>query len=209
MEESQDKTKVQPLKRGPGNSDDGNALPNGYILEGRYIIESRLGSGGFGITYLAKHRYLENIWVAIKEYMPVDSALRDSDSRVHAISEKYSDIYLWGLKRFLDEARLLHQYKHPNIVSVSDYFEANNTAYLVMDYVRGRSIQADLDEDLEFGETKLRSIVYPLLDALKLIHSDGLYHRDISPDNILLREEASPAARVSLAPAAAAAGARR
>lgn len=189
MEESQDKTIIRPPKRGPGDSGEGNALPNGYILEGRYIIESRLGSGGFGITYLAKHRYLENIWVAIKEYMPVDAALRDSDSRVHAISEKYSDIYLWGLNRFLDEARLLHQYKHPNIVSVSDYFEANNTAYLVMDYVRGRSIQAYLDEGLEFDENQLRRIVYPLLDALKLIHHDGLYHRDISPDNILLREE--------------------
>lgn len=167
----------------------GNALPNGYILEGRYVIEDKLGSGGFGITYLAKHRYLEDIWVAIKEYLPAGAAVRDSNSRVHAISKEHGKIYSWGLERFLDEARLLRQFKHPNIVSVSDFFEANNTAYLVMDYIQGRSIQADLDAGKKFDEDKLRCIVYPLLKALKLIHHDGLYHRDISPDNILLREQ--------------------
>lgn len=189
MEGSQDKTVIRAPKRGPDDSEEGNALPNGYILHERYVIESRLGSGGFGITYLAKHKYLEDIWVAIKEYLPEGAAVRDSSSRVHAKSGQYSKIYLWGLQRFLDEARVLRKFKHPNIVSVKDFFEANNTAYMVMNYVRGRSIQAELDAGLRFDEDKLRAIVYPLLKALKLIHGKKLYHRDISPDNILLRKK--------------------
>ena len=190
MDPSDAKTLIQQRpERGPEGSGKGNALPEEYILEGRYFIEKVLGSGGFGITYLAKHRYLNDIWVAIKEYLPAGAAVRDSDSRVHVISEQHSKIYSWGLERFLDEARLLRQFQHPNIVSVSDYFEANNTAYLVMDYVKGRSIQTELDAGKQFDENKIRRIVYPLLTALQLIHRDGLYHRDISPDNILLREE--------------------
>ncbi len=189
MDRSKDKTIIRTPQRGNGGSGEGNALPNGYVLQGRYVIEAQLGSGGFGITYLAKHRYLEDLWVAIKEYLPEGAAIRDSTSRVHAISEQHNKIYAWGLHRFLDEARLLRQFKHPNIVSVEDFFEANNTAYLVMNYVRGRSIQADLDAGRKFDEAQLRRIVYPLLKALNLIHRDGLYHRDISPDNILLREQ--------------------
>ena len=183
---TQYKTVPKRISEGP---DKENALPEMYILEGRYTIEKVLGSGGFGITYLAKHRYLEDIWVAIKEYLPAGVAVRDSDSHVHVISEQHSKIYSWGLERFLDEARLLRQFQHPNIVSVSDYFEANNTAYLVMDYVKGHSIQSDLDAGIQFDENKIRRIVYPLITALQLIHREGLYHRDISPDNILLREE--------------------
>lgn len=158
-----------------------NALPNGYVLQGRYVIEAQLGSGGFGITYLAKHRYLEDIWVAIKGYLTEGAAVRDSSSRVHAISEQRHKIYAWGLRRFLDEARLLCQFKHPNIDSIEDFFEANNTAYLVMNDVHGRSIQADQDAGRKFDKATLRGIVYTLLKALNLIHCDGLYHRDISP----------------------------
>jgi serine/threonine protein kinase len=189
MDKKQDKTILLNPRRGGDGPSKGNALPNGHVLQGRYLIEARLGAGGFGITYLAKHRYLEDLWVAIKEYLPEGAAVRDSSSRVHAVSEHHKKIYSWGLHRFLDEARLLRQFKHPNIVSVEDFFEANETAYMVMNYVRGRSIQADLDAGRQFSEDELRKILYPILDALRLIHLDGLYHRDISPDNILLREE--------------------
>lgn len=192
MDRSQDKTVVlTPRSSGGGGGGPllGNALPNGYVLQGRYVIEKQLGAGGFGITYLAKHRYLEDIWVAIKEYLPEGAAVRDETSRVHPISSQHDKIYSWGLHRFLDEARLLRQFQHPNIVSVEDFFEANDTAYLVMNYIRGRSIQTELDNGREFNEDELRHIIYQLLDALNRIHRDGLFHRDISPDNILLREE--------------------
>ena len=190
MDISQDKTVVlTPHSGGGGGPFLGNALPNGYVLQGRYVIEEKLGAGGFGITYLAKHRYLEDMWVAIKEYLPEGAAVRDESSRVHAISEQHGKIYSWGLHRFLDEARLLRQFQHPNIVSVVDFFEANDTAYMVMDYVRGHSVQDELDAGRKFSEGEMRHLIYQLLDALNLIHQHGLYHRDISPDNILLREE--------------------
>ena len=186
MDNSHDKSIILSPVRSVVNK---QALPNGYILEGRYAIEAELGSGGFGITYLAKHRYLEDIWVAIKEYLPAGAATRDSESRVRLISRQFEKTYAWGLHRFLDEARLLRQFQHPNIVRVQDFFEANNTAYMVMDYVKGRSVQAELDAGRKFDESQLRQIVYPLLDALRTIHVEGLFHRDISPDNILLREQ--------------------
>ena len=187
MDISQDKTVVlTPHSGGGGGPFLGNALPNGYVLQGRYVIEEKLGAGGFGITYLAKHRYLEDMWVAIKEYLPEGAAVRDESSRVHAISEQHGKIYSWGLHRFLDEARLLRQFQHPNIVSVVDFFEANDTAYMVMDYVRGHSVQDELDAGRKFSEGEMRHLIYQLLDALNLIHQHGLYHRDISPDNILL-----------------------
>jgi serine/threonine protein kinase len=183
MDRSEETTTV----RNP-DTEHGNWLTKGYVLQGRYVIEAQLGAGGFGITYLAKHRYLEDIWVAIKEYLPDGAATRDTGSRVHVISERFNKMYSWGLHRFLDEARLLRQFNHPNIVKVQDFFEANNTAYMVMDYVRGRSLQAELDNGRVFDEKKLRNIIYPLLDALQCIHRVELYHRDISPDNILLQQ---------------------
>jgi len=186
MDISDDKTVIGMPMRDTEHGDD-NWLSKGYVLQGRYVIEAPLGAGGFGITYLAKHPYLAE--VAIKEYLPDGAAVRDSGSQVHVISERYNKMYSWGLHRFLDEARLLRQFNHPNIVSVQDFFEANNTAYLVMNYVRGRSLQAELDGGRVFDEEHLRNIIYPLLDALQCIHREGLYHRDISPDNILLREK--------------------
>ena len=190
MDKSQDKTVVLTPQSGASeNPQLGNALPIGYVLQGTYVIEAQLGAGGFGITYLAKHRYLDDMWVAIKEYLPEGAAVRDESSRVHPISERHDKIYSWGLHRFLDEARLLRQFQHPNIVSVENFFEANETAYMVMNFVRGKSIQAELDSGRRFSEQELRDIIYQLMDALNTIHRHGLYHRDISPDNILLREE--------------------
>lgn len=186
MDRSNETTVIREPKHYPTQV---NSLAKGHVLQDRYVIEKELGAGGFGITYLAKHRYLDDMAVAIKEYLPNGTAVRDSGMHVHVLSRRYSKLYSWGLHRFLDEARLLRQFKHPNIVTVLDFFEANNTAYLVMNYIQGRSLQAELDGGRVFDEAKLRSIVYPLLDALQLIHSEGLFHRDISPDNILLLEE--------------------
>jgi serine/threonine protein kinase len=167
------------------------ALHKGHKLQS-FIIESVLGSGGFGTTYLARHQYLPNEWAAIKEYYPAGAAIREANSSVRLVSKSQEDIYAWGLKRFLDEARILSNFKHPHIVGVRDFFEENNTAYMVMDYVRGRSINEVVEKEGTFDEKRLRELIYPLLDALELVHSENVLHRDITPSNVLLRADSSP-----------------
>ena len=117
-------------------------LPSGYRLHW-YELEDVLGRGGFGITYLARDTNL-NQQVAVKEFMPTDLAMRDSDNTIYPLSESHEDTYAWGLSRFISEAQTLARFTHPNIVPVRSVFEANNSAYMVMDYVRGRSLNEAL-----------------------------------------------------------------
>src|SRR2546428_41270 len=113
------------------------SLPQGYALH-EYRIESTLGEGGFGLTYLATDANL-NLKVAIKEYLPADLALRAEDQSVHMKSDEHSDQFNWGLDRFLNESRTLASFHHPNIVRVMRFFQANHTAYMVMEFVAGQS----------------------------------------------------------------------
>jgi serine/threonine protein kinase len=167
-----------------------NALPSGYKLHW-YVIGSVIGKGGFGITYLALDTNLDQR-VAIKEFLPVELATRSNDSQVHPISEDHGDTYGWGLNRFVTEARTLAKFRHPNVVRVMSVFEANSTAYMVMEYERGESLEKLLKAKRISGEAKLRSLVMPLLDGLKVVHEAGFIHRDIKPDNIYLRENGTP-----------------
>jgi serine/threonine protein kinase len=167
-----------------------NALPSGYKLHW-YVIGSVIGKGGFGITYLALDTNLDQR-VAIKEFLPVELATRTNNSQVHPISEDHSDTYGWGLNRFVTEARTLAKFRHPNIVRVLSVFEANSTAYMVMEYERGESLEKLLKAKKISGEAKLRSLIMPLLDGLKVVHQAGFIHRDIKPDNIFLRENGTP-----------------
>ncbi|MDX1513431.1 MAG: protein kinase [Gammaproteobacteria bacterium] len=166
------------------------ALPAGYTLHW-YKIESILGQGGFGITYLARDTNLDQL-VAIKEFLPTDLAVRTHDSSVHPLSEGHQNTYGWGLSRFVTEAKTLAKFRHPNVVLVHSVFEANETAYMVMEYVRGRT----LEDALKFGkvqsEAELKRIMLALLDGLTLIHQAGFIHRDIKPDNIYLRDDGTP-----------------
>ena len=152
-----------------------------------YTIESVLGQGGFGITYLARDLNLAR-YVAIKEFLPTDLAMRAHDQTVTPLSTLHEDSYGWGLDRFIAEAKTLVQFRHPNIVQVLTVFEANNTAYMVMEYLDGET----LDSALKFGritdERALRAITMPLLDGIESMHNAGFIHRDIKPDNIFLRE---------------------
>ena len=122
----------------------------------------------------------------------MELAGRDSDSSLHPLSDGHSDTYGWGLDRFLSEAQTLARFRHPNIVRVLSVFEANNTAYMVMEYEQGKS----LDDALKFrrleGEEALLDLLFPLLDGLSLVHEAGFIHRDIKPDNIYLREDGVP-----------------
>ncbi len=167
-----------------------NALADGYQLHW-YEIDSILGQGGFGITYLARDTNLDQL-VAIKEFLPSDLAVRTQDSAVHPLSGGHTDTYGWGLNRFLTEARTLAKFRHPNIVRVMSVFEANNTAYMVMEYERGESFENLLKFKQISGEAALKKILLELLEGLELVHDAGFIHRDIKPSNVYLREDGVP-----------------
>ena len=168
---------------------------NSYSLQrntgliGRYVIQEVLGQGGFGITYLGIDKLYGNK-VAIKEYYPQKIAMRKAQYEdvvtVTSIEEKNN--YDKGKKRFLDEAQVMARFnKNEGIVKILDFFEANNTAYIVMEYLEGITLKQYLGK---YGVIQFRNLIemmLPLLEALIEIHSQGLIHRDISPDNIMVQ----------------------
>jgi len=167
-----------------------NALPDGYKLHW-YEIHAILGRGGFGITYLALDTNL-NHEVAIKEFLPTDLAMRATDSSIHPISDDHTDTFGWGLNRFITEAQTLAQFRHPNIVLVHSVFEANGTAYMVMEYEKGESLDEAYNLNRLTTEEDLLGLLYPLMDGLERIHESGFVHRDIKPKNIYLRDDGRP-----------------
>jgi TPR repeat protein len=172
------------------NNDHLNALKPGYELHW-YGFRDILGQGGFGITYMAYDRNLAHE-VAIKEYMPVDLATRSDDLTVVPISPDHEERYNWGLERFIEEARTLAQFEHPNIVRVRNVFKQNNTAYMVMDYELGESLQDILSRRKMLDEPDISTFVFPVMDGLKLVHAHGFIHRDIKPANIFIRLDGDP-----------------
>ena len=169
-----------------------DALPPGTVLHGVYRVESELGQGGFGIVYRAQHHEL-GYPVAIKEYLPAEMAVREGLS-VHPRSADYREHFQEGMSRFLEEAKQLIAFRsHPNVVSCRDFFRANGTAYLVMDFEEGLSLSELLrvreEEGRPFGEADLRKVIVPLLEGLAQVHAAGVLHRDIKPGNILVRRE--------------------
>ena len=167
-----------------------NAL-NKHDMLHWYEIQAILGQGGFGITYLAKDTNLDQM-VAIKEYLPTEFSTRDAENTVQPISENHTEVFEWGKRRFLDEAKTLAQFKHPNVVRVNSFFENNNTGYMVMDYEEGTDLSAKIKAGESFDERRLLDILLPILDGLKQIHAQGFIHRDIKPANIFIREDGSP-----------------
>lgn len=164
-------------------------LPPGTILNGRYLLGKVLGYGGFGITYLAWDLIL-NSKLAVKEYLPQSVATRVLGSQtVSAFSTSdASDNFSYGLAKFLDEARALAQFMdHPGVVGVRDFFQANGTAYLVMQYMEGMTLKDYLHEKGNIIPVDMAlSIMMPAMDALREVHKKSILHRDISPDNIYI-----------------------
>jgi len=165
-------------------SDHRHALPAGHAL-GSHRVVSVLGVGGFGVTYLAEHTALGH-QVAVKEFLPNDIAVRH-EATVQPKSVKDREDFDWGLKRFLEEARILAGLRHPNLVRVLDFFEANGTAYIVMDYEDGASLAELLERRGTLTESQLLRVVLPLVEGLKAVHAAGYLHRDIKPSNIYIR----------------------
>ena len=170
------------------------ALPPLTLLNEQYQVGRVLGKpGGFGITYLGWDIRLEAL-VAIKEYLPRDLAGRtNNQTTISPYSKEDRDNFRYGLEQFLGEARMLARFDHPNIVRVRSFFEQNGTAYLVMDYLKGSNLAEYIAEAGGWiGEEAARMIMTPVMDGLREIHSKGILHRDIKPQNIYLTETGRP-----------------
>ena len=167
------------------------ALPAGTRF-GEMEILRVVAVGGFGIVYRARDHLLDRD-VAIKEFMPAQMARRGHGADVVVRRPSYFDVYELGLRSFVNEAKLLARFNHPAMVKVYRFWEANGTGYMVMPYLRGPTLQ-ELRKSMSLAPTEawLRSIIDPLLDALAMLHDEGIYHRDISPDNVLLPGAAMP-----------------
>ena len=159
---------------------------------GSYQIVRVVGSGGFGITYEAEDINLGTN-VALKEYYPFDFGDRDGMTPGRPKSDRHRQAFEWGRTSFLREARMLARFDHASIVRVTRVFEANSTAYMVMRLEQGQSYEAWL-KDLGRPPTQeeLDRITNSLLDALEMIHKGNILHRDIAPDNIVVRRDGTP-----------------
>jgi len=168
------------------------ALPVETVLDGGYRIERVVGSGGFGITYVAEDIKLGTT-VALKEYYPFDFGDRDRTMSVRPKSDRHQKTFEWGRANFLQEARTLARFEHPSIVRVTRVFEANSTAYMVMRFEQGQSFEAWLTSlGRPPTQEELDRIATPLLEALQMMHAKNFLHRDIAPDNIIVRADGSP-----------------
>ena len=162
-------------------------LQPGSKLNGRYIVGNSIGEGGFGITYIGRDENLD-LRVAVKEYYPSGVVLREEDQHLSVIKAGDNEsLFLNGRSKFIDESRILAKFSGSDgIVDVRDYFEENNTAYIVMEYLEGMTLRQTVKEKGTMSLRESVSLLAPVMKALSGIHARGLIHRDISPDNIML-----------------------
>lgn len=168
---------------------DGELCP-GTILQSRYVIGAVIGAGGFGITYIGFDRRLRRRR-AIKEFFPRGVLTRSGSASVVSVVSGQKELYERGMQGYLAEAQILAEFEHhPCIVSPLDYFEANGTAYLVMEYLDGQRL-SDLvaAQGGRLGFADALHVMSPVLDALVAVHKKGIIHRDVSPDNVMLTHE--------------------
>jgi serine/threonine protein kinase len=170
-------------------------LPEGLQL-GAYRIVRRISTGGFSIVYLAQDQ--GGGLVAIKEYMPDAYTTREPGQSVPSIRPEARAGYVVGLRKFFEEGRILASIRHPNIVRVSDFFRANETVYIVMQYESGRPLQQHVGQSRDIGRAEvlsepfIRRVFRLVLEGLREIHANHLLHLDIKPANIYLRMNGEP-----------------
>ncbi len=182
---------IEPPTPLPSSLADHDALPTGTRF-GEFEILSVLGVGGFGIVYLAHDHSLDR-QVALKEYMPGALASRGEGAMITVRSKSHQETYAIGLRSFVNEARLLARFDHPSLVKVYRFWEDNATAYMVMPFLRGVTLR-DTRRAMSQApdEAWIRSVVGPILGALDQMHREGVFHRDIAPDNVLLLKDGPP-----------------
>ncbi len=168
-------------------------LVPGTVLCNKYVVGNSLGEGGFGITYIGRDLNLD-VRVAIKEYYPVGYAGRNNtlNNEITPSSDKQRDVFEKGKQRFLQEARSLARFSNEKgVVLVRDYFEACGTAYIVMEYLDGITLQEYLRQHKTIEADKVFRMMLPIITSLEHIHKEGIIHRDISPDNIMYMHDGS------------------
>lgn len=170
------------------------ALPAGTVLR-EWRLEEVLGVGGFGIVYKGRGIYFDEL-VAIKEYFPSSISERDEEDTVVPIDSDAEEVHALGLKKFVEEAKLLWNLstptRHPNIVSVRSLFEIHGTAYMVMDFEDGVALSKMLKQGVKFNERSLLKMIRPIAEGLDRAHRVGVLHRDIKPPNILVNDDGRP-----------------
>lgn len=170
-------------------SEESQNLNKGEIVGRKYRIEKVLGSGGFGITYKAFDNDLK-CDVVIKENLPSTFAYRDSSNSVRPRTsiDEDRDNFEWSLTSFMKEAETLAKFDHEAIVRIKDFFKENGTAYFVMPYIEGESLDSVIKTGGQFSDPQIKSILESLLSALGSIHEKNIFHRDIKPANILMTQ---------------------
>ncbi len=192
---------MNPVSKGAGICDDcadnkkfaeyesaAHHLPLGTVLKNQYLVGRVLGEGGFGITYIGCDLTLD-MKVAIKEYYPVGLSMRQSTMSLNVSSFTGAvDSFVKGKEKFLGEARIMARLtKQSEVVSVIDYFEENNSAYIVMEYIEGVTLKKQTElRGGKIPSRELFAMLEPMFGALGTVHDAGLIHRDISPDNLMI-----------------------
>lgn len=174
--------------------DNSYQLEPSTILNGKYLIGKVIGHGEFSITYLGMDLNM-HFKVAIKEYFSADLVQRNKDdSTVYTFGEDTAQNFKYGREKFLEEGRVLARFHNtPGIITVYDYFEENNTAYLAMEYLEGQDMaEHTLNHGGKLPWSELAVLISPIMQALEMVHAQGFIHRDISPDNIYITKQGVP-----------------
>jgi len=165
-------------------------LPNGHTLE-EYTVDRQLSLGGFSIVYLATDP--SGRQVAIKEYLPNSLALRGKNEIKPVITTEHQGAFRYGMKCFFEEGRSLARLSHPNVIRVLNFFRANDTVYMVMEYEHGRTLQEFIQKHQgHISERFIRGVFTRMLNGLREVHSHKLLHLDLKPSNIYLRADNTP-----------------
>ncbi|MDR3022283.1 MAG: serine/threonine protein kinase [Clostridiales bacterium] len=185
-----DRVCVQCKEKSDDTPSPAHHIPARSVLNKKYLLGKSIGEGGFGITYFAWNLNTGNR-VAIKEYYPSGNVNRMPRSNSIEVNDKANQVSTnRSLQRFKHEAKTLVSLKNTDgIVSVQDFFSANNTAYIVMEYLDGISLKTYHKTHGNIGMSKLCELILPVIDGLQHVHQQGIIHRDISPDNIIITKQ--------------------